>query len=68
MRYTRRDFLKGTGIGLVSLAASSCAVFNRSLPKKRPNVILIMADDQGYDLTNLQFRLEPVKSVFFVNN
>jgi len=47
MRYSRRDFLKGAGIGMVSLAASSCSVFNMS-PAKKPNVILIMTDDQGY--------------------
>jgi len=48
MRYTRRDFLKGAGIGLVSLAASSCAVFNMSRPRKKPNILFILADDLGY--------------------
>lgn len=48
MRYSRRDFLKSTGIGLLSLTAASCVVTNRTGSSKRPNVILIMTDDQGY--------------------
>ena len=48
MKYSRRDFLKGTGLGIVSLAASSCSVSKMSQSKDRPNVILIMTDDQGY--------------------
>jgi arylsulfatase A-like enzyme len=48
MKYSRRDFLKGAGVSMVSLAASSCSVFNISEPKKGPNILFILADDLGY--------------------
>ena len=44
MRFSRRNFLKGAGLGMMSLAVSSCSVFNRPLPKK-PNVLFIAIDD-----------------------
>jgi arylsulfatase A len=47
MKYTRRNFLKTVGLGLVSTAASSCSIFNISSPNKRPNVIIFFTDDQG---------------------
>ena len=48
MKFSRRDFLKTASIGMVSLAASSCSVSKMSQTEKRPNVILIMADDLGW--------------------
>ena len=47
MILTRRNFLRTTGVGLASLAAPSCLALN-TVPTRRPNVILIMTDDQGY--------------------
>ena len=44
----RRNFLKGAGIGMVTMAASSWSVCNISPPKKKPNILFILADDLGY--------------------
>jgi arylsulfatase A len=50
---TRRDFLKAMGLGAASLAVSGCVGWSRQVvgraPKVKPNVILIMADDLGYE-------------------
>ena len=48
--YTRRDFLKVLGLGAGALALPGCASSPRLLggQNKRPNIVLIMADDMGY--------------------
>ncbi len=48
--YTRRDFLKVVGFGAAALAMPGCSSASRLLDDraKRPNIILIMADDMGY--------------------
>ncbi|UCG57300.1 MAG: arylsulfatase [Phycisphaerales bacterium] len=49
---SRRDFLKALGVGLASLTLPDCITArgrNTSRPRDRkPNIILIMADDLGY--------------------
>ncbi len=47
MRMTRRDFLRWTGAGL---AAAMCGTRTeaQSGDKRRPNIVLIMADDMGF--------------------
>jgi arylsulfatase len=48
--YTRRDFLKVMGFGAAALALPGCSSASGLLAgrAKRPNIILIMADDMGY--------------------
>ncbi len=48
--YTRRDFLKVLGFGAAALALPGCVSASGLLAgrAKRPNIILIMADDMGY--------------------
>ena len=49
-QYNRRDFLKAIGLGAMSLAMPGCGGVSE-LPAgriKRPNIVLIMADDMGY--------------------
>lgn len=46
LRNTRRDFLKAIGIGTAALALPPVTV--AASVKKRPNVVLVMTDDQGY--------------------
>ena len=54
IRQTRRQFLKTVGFTAASTGTlsilSSCAGMNRltAAQKKRPNVVLVMTDDQGY--------------------
>ncbi len=44
--YNRRDFLKAVGFAAASLAVPGVAAAQRS--KKRPNFVIIYADDLGY--------------------
>ena len=48
--YTRRDFIKAMGLGAASLAVPGCAGSPQLSAKnyRRPNIVLIMADDMGY--------------------
>lgn len=45
---TRREFLKAACISSAALATSCRSLRRSSIAPKRPNVILIMTDDQGY--------------------
>ena len=44
--WTRREFLKTLGLGVASLALPGYVHANS--PAKKPNIILIMADDMGW--------------------
>ena len=45
----RREFLKGVGLGALSLTIPGCSSLSRRLTGKRPpNILLIVSDDQGY--------------------
>ncbi|HOX36693.1 MAG TPA: sulfatase [Candidatus Brocadiia bacterium] len=51
IQQTRREMLKAAGLGLASLAMPSCAAAagrNDGPPPRKPNFIVILADDQGY--------------------
>jgi len=47
----RRDFLKGIGIGTASVVLTGCSdlprAFGTNSPRKKPNIVFILADDQG---------------------
>lgn len=45
---SRRDFLKGICAGSLTLAGCGSHLADTRAAKKRPNVILVMTDDQGY--------------------
>ncbi|HEC02859.1 MAG TPA: arylsulfatase, partial [Phycisphaerales bacterium] len=48
--YTRRDFIKAMGLGATALAVPGCTGSPqlRARNYRRPNIVLIMADDMGY--------------------
>ena len=48
--YTRRGFLRAMGLGAAALAAPGCSSSPQVSAKnyRRPNIVLIMADDMGY--------------------
>ena len=48
--FKRRDFIKAMGLGVAALAVSGCGGASSLFTEKRrrPNIILIMADDMGY--------------------
>jgi len=49
VRYnTRRDFLKTMGLGAAALAVAPSMLAGDKSSVKRPNVIVVMTDDQGY--------------------
>ncbi len=55
--FNRRDFLKTIGLGTAALAVTGCVGSSRrqaaEASKGRPNVLLIMTDDQGWgDITS----------------
>ena len=48
--YSRRGFMKAVGVGVTALMLPGCASIPQSLAgkNKRPNIVLIMADDMGF--------------------
>ncbi|HUW18857.1 MAG TPA: sulfatase-like hydrolase/transferase [Sedimentisphaerales bacterium] len=50
---TRRDFLKATGLAAASLLVPACVSASKrwagQAPSGKPNIVLIMADDLGYE-------------------
>lgn len=48
MNVDRRRFLKFIGFSGISLAVGGCGGFHRSSSLKKPNIVLILADDQGW--------------------
>ena len=45
---SRRGFLRSAGVGAAALALAHCARTGRAAEPARPNVVLVMTDDQGY--------------------
>jgi len=50
LEWTRRDFLKGLGIGAAALGVPACWSVSKAAAgnKKKPNIVLIMSDDMGF--------------------
>lgn len=51
---SRRDFLKAAGIGAAALALSAAIPGIAAEPKRKPNILLIVADDLGYGELSIQ--------------
>ena len=47
--FTRRRFLKAVGLGSALLASGQLPAFGANKQKKRPNILLITADDMNWD-------------------
>ena len=47
--FTRRRFLKAAGLGSALLASGQLPAFGANEQKKRPNILLITADDMNWD-------------------
>jgi len=45
---TRRSFLKTISVGAAALAVPGCAVARSSSAERKPNILMILADDLGY--------------------
>ena len=49
---TRRELLKTVGIGAIGFSLTGCSAIatigNREKAKRKPNIVLVMADDQGW--------------------
>ncbi len=49
MRIDRRSFLKRSGVGALMLGLGGCAgAIDGAAARRRPNILLIVSDDQGY--------------------
>ncbi len=46
-RFTRRDFLKTLGTGAAAISAAPVSIWASNKSKRKPNVVLILTDDQG---------------------
>ena len=45
-RRTRRDFLKTVGLGAAAVVTPG--LLSAAAPSRKPNVVLVITDDQGY--------------------
>ncbi len=50
--FSRRDFLRGIGVGAATLITTGCANtvkhFDSEITSEKPNILLIVSDDQGW--------------------